>query len=408
MRATPLGQIADEVEKVHDSVERFAAIQNLADLVALYRKYPICYSATFNRLLGSFWLDALHDGKTERVGKLRHAMKLLSNIYVAVFLIQRSGQMDPEAWAETIQNSEILRDPSFHEFLDRRARFAADHGHASAEAFAKLASYIRLGCKLAQAMTQFKGRVDSGTDGDAEFAFSIPISPDQAELWFLAGEEFTALAFELAEKVNSGALSLSDALQRVSDFRPADGRVEIWDKGDNESAKRTFYSSAFLEHLLRVDGQAVIRQALDSYHRLLNTAQWDRDDKRGTFVLRCAKAHLSYWRYLADPVPRLTEMASDIEGVLPLIDPDRSPRLTRDLWLALARLLENLGIWQPEAYHRAAQAYEHGLSVSTVMHELEARGMALTDYANTLSRIKTAADPSQDKKIIALYDLNPA
>ena len=30
--------------------------------------------------------------------------------------------------------------------------------------------------------------------------------------------------------------------------------------------------------------------------------------------------------------------------------------------------------------------------------------MALTDYANTLSRIKTAGDPSQDKKIIALYD----
>ena len=60
---------------------------------------------------------------------------------------------------------------------------------------------------------------------------------------------------------------------------------------------------------------------LDSYHRLLNTAQWDRDDKRGTFVLRCAKARLGYWRYLADPVPRLTEMASDIEGVLPLIEP---------------------------------------------------------------------------------------
>jgi uncharacterized protein with von Willebrand factor type A (vWA) domain len=34
-----LSQIADEVDEVHDSVDRFAAIQNLTDLVALYRRY---------------------------------------------------------------------------------------------------------------------------------------------------------------------------------------------------------------------------------------------------------------------------------------------------------------------------------------------------------------------------------
>ena len=120
-----LSQIADEVDEVHDSVDRFAAIQNLTDLVALYRRYPVCHLGTFNRLLGAFWLDALRDGKTARVENLRHAMKLLSNIYVAVSLIQSANQMDSAVWAETIQDSEILCDPSFHEFLDERARFAA-------------------------------------------------------------------------------------------------------------------------------------------------------------------------------------------------------------------------------------------------------------------------------------------
>lgn len=80
-----LGQIADEIDTVHDSIGLFAAIRDLTDLVALYRKYPICHTTTFNRLLGAFWLDSNHDGKTTTVGKLRHAMKLLSNVYVAVF-----------------------------------------------------------------------------------------------------------------------------------------------------------------------------------------------------------------------------------------------------------------------------------------------------------------------------------
>ena len=42
-------------------------------------------------------------------------------IVVAVSLIQSANEMDPEVRAETIQGSETLRDPSFHEFLDQRA-----------------------------------------------------------------------------------------------------------------------------------------------------------------------------------------------------------------------------------------------------------------------------------------------
>jgi hypothetical protein len=399
-----LSQIADEVDKVHDCVDSFAAIQSVTDLVALYRKYPVCHLATFNRLLGAFWLDALHDGRTARVENLRHAMKLLSNTYVAVFLIQSANKMAPEVWAETIQNSEILRDPSFHEFLDQRARFAAQQNHSSAQSFAQMASYIRFCCKVAPVLTALKQAAASESESDAEVVLRVPISAEQAELWFLVNKEFAALASDLAGKVKLGASSLEDAVQRASTFRAADGLPEIWDKSDDEEAKKTFFASAFLEHLLRLSSPDIIRQALDYYRGILNTAHWNRDDKRGTFTLRCAKAHLDYWRYLSDPLPRLSEMAKEIEGALPLIDPERSPRLTRDLWIARARLLENVGIWQPEAYHLAAQAYEFGLSIPKIKHELEARGRALTDYANTLSRIKSTGDEYDDKKIIGLYE----
>jgi hypothetical protein len=399
-----LSQIADEVDKVHNFVDSFAAIQNVTDLVALYQKYPACHLATFNRLLGAFWLDALRDEKTARLENLRHGMKLLSNIYVAVFMIQSANKMAPEVWAETIQHSEILRDSSFHEFLDQRARFAAKQNHASAQSFAQMASYIRFCCKVAPVLTTLKQAAASETNSDAEIVFRIPSTAEQAELWFLVNKKFAELASDLAAKVDLGTLSLEDAVRQASMFSATDSAHTIWDNSDNDEAKKTFFASAFLEHLLRLSKADIIRQALDCYRGMLNTAQWNSDDKRGTFTLRCAKAYLDYWRYLSDPLPRLAEMAEKIEGILPSIDLETSPRLTRDLWIARARLLENVGIWQPEAQQLAAQAYERGLSVPKIKHELEARGRALTDYANTLSRIKSAGDESDDNKIIGLYE----
>ena len=124
------------------------------------------------------------NGKTARIGNLRHAMKLLSSIYVAVSVIRNSGQMDRTLWAETIQNSEILRDPSFHEFLDERARFAADHKHASAEIFAQMASYMRICCKASPQLAYLKRKEEDETEGDAKVAVRIPISRNRLNCGF--------------------------------------------------------------------------------------------------------------------------------------------------------------------------------------------------------------------------------
>ena len=53
-----------------------------------------------------------------------------------------------------------------------------------------------------------------------------------------------------------------------------------------------------------------------------------------------------------------------------------TPRLLRDLWVTRARLLENVGFWEPEVYTEALEAYEHALSVAQVKHEAEAEGLS--------------------------------
>ena len=100
---------------------------------------------------------------------------------------------------------------------------------------------------------------------------------------------------------NFGRVGFQHVVQQAATFRPVGDVIEISDRSDGENAKSTFYSSAFLEHLLRLARPAVIPQALDCYYGLLNTAQWDSNEKRGTFVLRCDKAVLNYWRYLSIP-----------------------------------------------------------------------------------------------------------
>jgi hypothetical protein len=103
------------------------------------------------------------------------------------------------------------------------------------------------------------------------------------------------------------------------------------------------------------------------------------------------------WRYLADPLTRVKDAVDLIADALLSVDISESPRLTCDLLFVRARLLENVGIWQPSAYESAAEDYASGLAVPNVKHELEARGMALTDYANTLSRLPKADEEENDR-----------
>lgn len=395
--------IAEEIERIRGSIDRFAAIESIGDLLDLYRSHPICHSNNFNRLLGVFWLDALQCGDTATAANLRRGMKLLSTIYVAVNLIKHSKEMDPKEWARTIQADVILVDPSFHQFLDERAHFLAKQVNPHAEGFAQMATYIRTCSRLAPAIVQIEDR-DRGSKVDGPIKVHIPVSPDQAELWFLVSKDFTKLATDLAEEVASGTRMIESGMEEASQYAARNlspDRLE--DPGEDEKTIEVFLASAFLEHLLRLSKPPVVAEAIASYARLSENGRWNTAEKRAIFVLHYTKAALNYWRYLEMPLARLTECADLIEQTLSSVD-DRTPRLLRDLWFTRARLLENVGFWRPEAFPESIAAYERGLSVAKVKHEAEARGRALTDYANTMSRLRTANDEDHDRKIMDTYE----
>src|ERR1051325_3299915 len=55
--ANHLTQIANMVQQVHASINRFAVIDGMGDLLSLHKDFPFCWTARFNRLLGAFWGD---------------------------------------------------------------------------------------------------------------------------------------------------------------------------------------------------------------------------------------------------------------------------------------------------------------------------------------------------------------
>jgi CHAT domain-containing protein len=394
--------IADTIEGFRKDIDRVAGVQTVGDLLEAYKARPFCHATNFNRLLGVFWLDALRAGDAAMVANLRRAMRILSSVYVAIHEIQDSRQLDPKVWARKIVSSKILSDPHFHQFLDSRAHFLATQKSPHAEGFAQLAVYIRTCSRVAPAIVQIQDR-DNGIATDEPIRFHIPVAADRAELWFLISRDFGKLAEALAEQVASGSRTIQNCMDEAAQYAARNPSPMQLDAGDDEKTIEVFLASAFLEHLLRLSKPPVIVGALEAYARLGQTGHWITAEKRGIFVLHYTKALLNYWRHVESPLPLLRECSDLIAKTLRSID-ETTPRLLRDLWVTRARLLENVGFWEPVAYTDAIKAYEHALSVAQVKHEAEARGQALTDYANTMSRLRSVNDEDYDKKIVSTYE----
>jgi CHAT domain len=396
-----LVKMAEAIEDFREAVDRFALVETMGDLFEAYKARPLCHGSNFNRLVGAFWLDALRDGDTTRVANLRRAMKLLSNVYAAIQEIATSGRLKPEDWARRIVASNILSDPKFHEFIDSRAYVLAKQKNSHAETFAKLATFIRTCSRVAPSMVQIEDR-NNGASIEGPIQVHIPVSPDRAELWFLISRDFGKLAERLAGDVASGSRTIQSCMDEAAQYLARNPSPHQLDAGDDEETIEVFLASAFLEHLLRHSKPLVIVGALEAYARLSETGHWPTAEKRGIFVLHYTKAVLNYWRYVRTPLTLLKESAELIQKTLRTVD-ESTPRLLRDLWATRARLLENVGFWETEAYSESLDAYERALAVAKVKHEAEARGLALTDYANTMSRLRSVNDEDHDKKIMTTY-----
>lgn len=397
-----LVEMAEAIEGFREAVDDFARVETVGDLLDAYKTRPLCHGSNFNRLVGAFWLDAIRDGDTTMVTNLRRAMKVLSNVYAAIQEIATSGRLKPEDWARRIVASEILSDPKFHEFIDSRAHFLAKQNNPHAENFAKLATFIRTCSRVAPAIVQIGDR-SNGAPLEGPIEVHIPVSPDHAELWFLVSRDFGKLAERLAAEVAAGSRTIQSCMDEAAHYAARNPSPLQLDAGDDEKTIEVFLASAFLEHLLRLSEPPVIVAGLEAYARLSETGHWPTAEKRAIFVLHYTKAVLNYWRYVKTPLALLRESAELIQATLGTVD-ESTPRLLRDLSVTRARLLENVGFWEPKAYSESLDAYERALAVAKVKHEAEARGRALTDYANTMSRLRSVNDEDQDKKIIATYE----
>jgi CHAT domain-containing protein len=400
--AGKLEEMAEEVSRVQTCVQQFATAKTIADLLGAYQTYEFAYSDKFHLILGGFWTDALRSGNPQTIEGLRRGLKLLRDVNVALHEITHAKEEEEaDTWAERLLRNPLACDTHFHEFLDGRARFAGKLHHASAEGFAKLATHLRHFCKTTKALAK---AADAPRSVDGYKTVTLPSSAEQAELWFFFSQQFSEQSLELAAKINETTLSLQDALAAIVDYGIAVATQSPYPGNDNDETTRTFLASAFLEHLLMAGSSESRIFALDQYRDLLSTGHWSSEAAQATFVLRYAKAVLNYWRYVSDQRERLQEAADAIRSTLPSVDIARLPRLTRDLWIVRARLLENVGIWNPEVYEDAADAYHEGLTVANIKFELEARGRALTDYANTLSRLHRDDQVALDRKIISTFE----
>lgn len=400
--AEKLQEMGQEVERIHACVHGVATAKTIADLVVAYQGYDFAYSDKFHSILEGFWADALKGADSQKIDDFRRGRELLQDIDLALEEITSGDEEeDAEKWTERLLQHPLACDPHFHEFLDGRARFAGKQKHASAGAFAAIAVYLRHFCKTAKAISKAADG-PQGTDGYRPI--TTPSTAEQAEAWFLLNQPVSERSLELVGRINDQSLRFQDALSTIVEFGLAQVHEYPYFGGENDETTTTQLTSIFLEHLLLAGNAEARVVALNEYRDLLSKGHWSSDAAQSTSILRYAKAVLNYWRYVSDQQDRLQHAADAIHETLPSVDTVRLPRLTRDLWIVRARLLENVGTWNPEAYEDAAHAYHEGLAVANIKFELEARGMALTDYANTLSRLQRDDLRALDKKIMSTFE----
>ena len=309
-----LEAMGKEVNRVHRCVDQFAAAKNIADLTAVYQACDYAYFDKFHQILGGFWTDARASGNLQRIDDLQRGMRLLRDINVAVDVVRSLKDGEEESWSKRVKSNPLACDGNFHDFLDGRALFAARQHHPSAEGFSVIATQLRYFCRVTQAMA---GAGVDAADREGFTMITLPSRPEQAELWFMFSQEFSELSLELAKKINEKSLSLEAAIATMIEF----GRQEV---EDAETAD-TFFTSAFLEHLLSEGNSESRVTALEHYRDLLTTAHWSRKDAEATFTLRYAKAVLNYWRYVSDQQEFLQQTADLIGETLPSVDPVKSP-----------------------------------------------------------------------------------
>ena len=105
--------MAGAVRRIHESIDRFAAIEGMADLLAFRKEFQLSWSGKFNRLVGAFWTDARKANDTAGQTALRHAFRVLRDTYVAVYIIRTGVSQSLEQWSTQIEEFPLLRDPNF-------------------------------------------------------------------------------------------------------------------------------------------------------------------------------------------------------------------------------------------------------------------------------------------------------
>jgi tetratricopeptide (TPR) repeat protein len=291
----------------------------------------------------------------------------------------------------------MLCDPAFHDLLDLRARLAIRADElGDAQNIRGAREYLINICRLVHRASELPKAAIDGKDNLIRW----PSSSEQAEMWFLMSREFSETCINLAQKVVIGEQPLDAAVTAAccafSQQMEERKRIPI-----------VHAIAAFYEFVLMTEGSnSLFETTLRRYRALLDSEEYIQmgEEEQSTLSLRYAKALQRHWRKFAEPISQLRDAVEILGQRIPATDPERSPRLLRDLYFTRARHLENLALWSPAEYATAEDNYVCGLSVLGAAHEIEARGMALSDLASTIRHRYAGQIPQHDQRIISLYE----
>jgi hypothetical protein len=370
-RAERLALIAAELERIHDCLDAAPGEGTVASLNAWLKLHPHGGWPGMRRLALRLCSDARargdHATRRRLIGTL-HAYRTLDH-----FTRSLTGK-SPWEVADAVFEQTAMPAHDFIAWLAIRGQGPDEHAQIALQMHEFLADLQRTRTPIQS----------DGLPGEQRRLKTH----DEAERWI---EEMPALANQCIRAIADEGdperwpnLVARVVAWTIASYKPA---PEMQDRAAHEQAATVVATAVLCEVALRNGQHALIPLVLTTYRDLVAGDACARlpVPVRETYAYYYIYALARAWEGLRDPKPELRAAVALGESVLAGTERRRT-RLIRDLHFACARLYERLGEWDRAQYERACDHYRRGLEVSELAHELEPRGRALFDLANTLHR----------------------
>lgn len=374
---------ANDLDTIHKLVNDFSNVDNLDKLTDWFATSQYAFSEEIPNCIRAYHEDCSSAGLTEVCNKYDRAFIIISELTQLINSLQKHIRSE-EKDGSFFEKNEMLCSSAISRWLELRGQL----GDESSVNVKRIREYLVYMCALQRNLSNISKDL-TGHEND-RVRFAMPTRWFESEHWYLIHHPLN----EEIEKVMRQNLAGVSRLDNIENAVLGFAREKFHIKDED------FLLTYLYCYILSNASSPAFDGVILRYRNLINIVKNKPlpKDHIATYILRYGMAVMRTKIYYMPEEAILVELLELLTSALSIAEPNRSPKLVRDLFFTKARINEVL-----HELPIAVSNYRDGLSIKGATHEVEPRAMAMSDLANTLIKMAPMTE-ARDREIISLFE----